>query len=164
MPEYAIHDSRVPVDRQEERAAATLLHQAARSRAEGDYEEAEKLLCKAIAQAPGHTRCLLELALCLAEGPGRFVSAEKLARRAMYQEPENPDCYFVLGKVNLLGHRHERAARYLDQALRLDPANNIYRMALESCPRPDSGQQKSQPASSSWPGKIRRYLGALTGK
>ncbi|MFH1845642.1 MAG: tetratricopeptide repeat protein [bacterium] len=135
MPEYAVQTNPEPLSHSEQRKVNELLRMATQCRWEHDYEFAEGLLCKALVLDPDFPPCLLELALCLAEGSSRFVSAEKLARRAMHLQPDNPENYFILGKINELGNRSDRAHRYYRQAVRLAPHRNEYKLALDACPR-----------------------------
>ncbi len=94
----------------------SLLRSAVLSLERGDHEAAERSLRQALARVPEHPGCLATLALCLAEGQRRYLTAERLAVRSIRVAPIEPWGYHALGRINLLGGRREQAFRYLKRA------------------------------------------------
>jgi tetratricopeptide (TPR) repeat protein len=138
MSVYAIQSTETYLPDEEGSILEGRLRSAYRCLDGEDFETAELHFREALALDPENVGALLSLALCLAQGPRRFLSAEKLARRAMHLDPENPECYFALGRINLVGARRERARRYFQQALRLAPAEERFKKAYRDLNPPRS--------------------------
>lgn len=83
---------------------------------EGRYKEAEEILRQGIERCPGHQDCLASLAVCLAGGRRKFVSAEKIAKSMIRTNPYDARGYYALGRVNLIGSRRGSAFRNLEKA------------------------------------------------
>ncbi len=94
---------------------------AVRHMVEEDYAAAERVLKRSLALVPGHARSLASLSICIAEGHGRFMTAEKLARKAAHLGGDLPDGYLALCRINRLGARPDRARTYLERARRIAP-------------------------------------------
>ncbi len=87
----------------------------------GDHEEAERRFREIIKADPLDFDALAGLAICVAEDGGRFLTAEKLARKAVRLGDKCAAGYIALGYVNLRGGRLEDGYRYLMKAKHLAP-------------------------------------------
>lgn len=123
MTSPADHIDRPPPDGAALLVVESLLRSAILSLERGDHETAERSLRQGLARVPEHPGCLATLALCLAEGQHRYVTAERLAARAVRVAPSDPWGYHALGRINLLGGRRQQAFRYLMRARSLAPAD-----------------------------------------
>lgn len=103
--------------------AESLLRSAIVSLERGDHEGAERALRQGLARVADHPGCLATLALCLAEGQHRFVTAERLAARAIKVAPGEASGYHALGRIYLLGGRKQQAFRFLMKAFSLSPGD-----------------------------------------
>ncbi len=103
--------------------AESLLRSAILNLEKGDYDGAERTLRQGLAKVPEHAGCLATLSICLAEGQRRYVTAERLAARAVRVAPAQPYGYHALGRINMLGGRRQQAFRYLMKARNLDPTD-----------------------------------------
>lgn len=103
--------------------AESLLRSAIVSLERGDHEGAERALRQGLARVPEHPGCLATLALCLAEGQRRYVTAERLAARAIKVAPAEASGYHALGRIYLLGGRKQQAFRFLMKAFALSPGD-----------------------------------------
>ena len=103
--------------------AESLLRSALLSLDRGDHEAAERSLREGLARVPEHPACLATLALCLAEGQRRYVTAERLAARAIKVAPAQPAGYHALGRIYRLGGRKQQAFRFLVKARNLAPGD-----------------------------------------
>ena len=95
-------------------AAYRLLFNGERSRAEQSFQ-------RILRDSPKDADALAGLAVCVAEGTGRFVSATKLATEAVRISPQSPAGYYALAYIHLLGSRLEQGYRYLLKAKKLAP-------------------------------------------
>lgn len=86
-----------------------------------EYDEAEVILRRLVAELPRDPEPLASLAICVALGRGNVASAEKLALKAARMAPDRACGWFAAGYVNLLGSRLERGWRYLEEARKRDP-------------------------------------------
>jgi tetratricopeptide (TPR) repeat protein len=102
------------------------------------YDEAEHVLARALSLAPEHPGCLTNLAICLAKGRRRFVSAERLARRAIQLAPHDAGGYDALGRVYHEAGRLHDARRYYQKARALAPDDGRIRLRLEALGRTGS--------------------------
>ena len=103
--------------------AESLLRSAIVSLERGDHEGAERALRQGLSRVPEHPGCLATLALCLAEGQRRYVTAERLAARAIKVAPGEASGYHALGRIYLLGGRKQQAFRFLMKAFSLSPGD-----------------------------------------
>jgi len=79
------------------------------------HEDAEIFLRQGLERVPDHKECQAYIAVCLA-GKRKFVSAEKLAKNVIRNNPFDAVAYYALGRVNLLGSRRGSAFRNLEKA------------------------------------------------
>jgi Flp pilus assembly protein TadD len=89
---------------------------AGRQLEEGDIGQAETTLRLALAKVPDDPRCRSFLAICLASGRHKYVTADKVARGVLDQYPNDPTAHFALGRINLLAGRRRQAFRYFARA------------------------------------------------
>jgi tetratricopeptide (TPR) repeat protein len=118
--------------------AETLLLEAHFLLERAHYDEAEHVLGRALSLAPEHPGCLTNLAICLAKGRRRFVSAERLARRAIQLAPHDASGYDALGRVYHEAGRLHDARRYYQKARALAPDDGRIRLRLEALGRTGS--------------------------
>jgi len=97
----------------------------------GDYGQAETLLRQLVADEPEEPEYLASLAICLALGSGKYLTAEKLAARAKRLAPHRGAGWFALGYINLLGSRLERGYLYLNEGRRRAPRDPRLRYGLD---------------------------------
>ena len=95
------------------------------------YEKAGKYLTEALALVPEHPGCLASLALCLAEGQHKYLTAEKLARRAIRIAPHCAQGYHAIGRIYMLGGKQAQARDNLRRARRLAPQDRRIRIDLK---------------------------------
>jgi uncharacterized protein HemY len=86
---------------------------------EGRHKDAEHYLKLALDKVPDNRECLAYMAVALAGGKHKFVSAEKLAKSIIRDNPYDATAYYALGRVNLLGRRRGSAFRNLEKARNL---------------------------------------------
>jgi tetratricopeptide (TPR) repeat protein len=86
-----------------------------------EYDRAEAILRRLVAENVRDPEPLASLAICVAAGRGNLATAEKLARQARRLAPDRGCGWFALGYINLLGSRLERGYRYLEEGRRRDP-------------------------------------------
>ncbi len=98
--------------------AAEMVRRSKRLIENDQYTEAEKLLRQALERIPDHKECQAHIAVCMA-GKRKFVSAEKLAKNVVRNNPFEAIAYYALGRVNLLGSRRGSAFMNLQRARRL---------------------------------------------
>lgn len=115
--------------------AESLLRSAILSLQKGDYEGAERSLRQGLAHAPDHAGCLASLAICLATGQRRYVTAERLARRAVRVAPQDACGYYALGRIHLLGAHKQMAHQFLNRAARLAPQDPHVQLELQAMGR-----------------------------
>ncbi|MEN8007649.1 MAG: tetratricopeptide repeat protein [Candidatus Krumholzibacteriota bacterium] len=87
----------------------------------GDREEAERRFQDILKDDPLDNEAMAGLAVCVAEDGGKFLTAEKLARKAVQMGKKSAAGYIALGYVNLRGGRLEDGYRYLMKAKHLAP-------------------------------------------
>ena len=95
--------------------AAEMVRRAKRLIEEGRHKDAELYLRQALERVPDHKECQAYIAVCLA-GKRKFVSAEKLAKNVIRNNPFDAIAYYALGRVNLIGSRRGSAFRNLKKA------------------------------------------------
>jgi tetratricopeptide (TPR) repeat protein len=98
--------------------AAEMVRRAKRLIEEGRHKDAETYLRMALERVPDHKECQAYIAVCLA-GKRKFVSAEKLAKSVVKNNPFDAIAYYALGRVNLIGSRRGSAFRNLEKARNL---------------------------------------------
>ena len=98
--------------------AAEMVRRSKRLIENDQYTEAENLLRQALERIPDHKECQAHIAVCMA-GKRKFVSAEKLAKNVVRNNPFEAIAYYALGRVNLLGSRRGSAFMNLQRARRL---------------------------------------------
>ncbi len=89
-----------------------------------DLKRAERWYRRALKQAVGKDkmRCLIYLGGVLAK-QSRFAEAEQCQRKAISLSTEPPDeAYYNLGLVLRAQQRYKEALKYLNRAVRIDPA------------------------------------------
>lgn len=95
-----------------------------------EYDAAEAILRRLVAETPTEAEYLASLAICLGRGQGRYVTAEKLAQKARRLAPEQACGWFALGYINLLGSRLDRGYYYLNESRKRDPRDPRVRWGL----------------------------------
>ncbi len=85
----------------------------------GRIEAAEACLRQGLALVPGHPECTAYLAVCLAAGKRKYVTAENLVRDILDHNPYDPTAWYALGRINLLGGRREQAFTAFAEAKRV---------------------------------------------
>ncbi len=95
--------------------AAEMVRRAKRLIEEGRHKDAELYLRQALERVPDHKECQAYIAVCLA-GKRKFVSAEKLAKNVIRNNPFDAIAYYALGRVNLIGSRRGSAFRNFEKA------------------------------------------------
>ena len=95
--------------------AAEMVRRAKRLIEENRHKDAELYLRQALERVPDHKECQAYIAVCLA-GKRKFVSAEKLAKNVIRNNPFEAVAYYALGRVNLIGSRRGSAFRNLEKA------------------------------------------------
>lgn len=88
---------------------------------DGEVEEAEEHFRKLVAADGKDPEALAGLSICVAEGGGRFVTAEKLANLAVRLSPNGPAGWLALGFINMRASRLEEGYRFLLKAQNLAP-------------------------------------------
>jgi predicted Zn-dependent protease len=95
-----------------------------------EYDAAEAILRRLVAESPAEAEYLASLAICMGRGQGRYVTAEKLAEKARRLAPERACGWFALGYINLLGSRLDRGYYYLNESRKRDPRDPRVRWGL----------------------------------
>jgi len=85
----------------------------------GKIDAAEKCLRLGLERVPDHPECLAYLAVCLAAGKRKYVTAEKLVKNIIKNNPYDPTAWYALGRINLLGGRREQAFKNFERATRV---------------------------------------------
>ena len=88
---------------------------------DGERAEAELRFQRILRDTPRDADALAGLAVCVAEGTGRYVSATKLATEAVRLSSQSPAGYYALAYIHLLGSRLDQGYRYLLKAKKLAP-------------------------------------------
>jgi TolB-like protein len=87
-----------------------------------NWEEADRLLRRAMSHAPGNAEVVRRAAI-LARNSGRNAEATALALRASAADPLNPQALNTLGACHLVGGRLTEAKEVLRRSLELAPAS-----------------------------------------
>ncbi len=115
---------------------ARLIRRAGRFLEAGDVESAEASLRQGLERVPGHPECVAYLAVCLAAGKRKYVTAEKLVTNIINKNPGDPTAWYALGRVNLLGGRRDQAFKNFEKAKRVSRGDqNIKVIVDEMDPR-----------------------------
>jgi len=85
------------------------------------FRVAEAGLQRGMSLMPSDSQVMAALAICLAAGRHKFITAEKLARQALQISPYEPWGIYALGRVYLLGGRRYQAFRSFYKALKMAP-------------------------------------------
>jgi tetratricopeptide (TPR) repeat protein len=96
-----------------------LIWRAGRFLESGDVEAAEASLRQGLERVPEHPECIAYLAVCLAAGQRKYVTAEKLVTNIINNNPYDPTAWYALGRINLLGGRRDRAFKNFEKAKRV---------------------------------------------
>ena len=88
---------------------------------DGEHEEAERRFQEILRDDPLDFEAMAGLAVCVAEDGGKFLTAEKLARKAVRLGRKCAAGYIALGYVYLRGGRLEDGYRFLMKAKHLAP-------------------------------------------
>ena len=105
--------------------AQEMLRRSIRLIEEGRHKDAEHYLRLALDRNPEHRECMAYLAVALAGGQRKFVSAEKIAKSIIRDNPYDATAYYALGRVNLLGRRRGSAFRNLEKARTLASGDQV---------------------------------------
>ena len=103
---------------------------AGRQLEEGKFREAEVTLRMALAKAPTDPRCRALLAICLATGRGKLLTAEKLARGVVAQDPADALAQYALGRVLIETGDRRQAFRCFARARSLAGADKALKASL----------------------------------
>lgn len=104
----------------------------------GNIAAAESVLRQGLERVPEHPECVAYLAVCLAAGQRKYVTAEKLVKNIIKNQPYDPTAWYALGRINLLGGRREQAFKNFDRAVKVSCADAKIEMAVEEMdPRRD---------------------------
>lgn len=112
--------------------AAEVARRAAKMIEDGRHADAEQILRQGLERVPDHQDCLTHMAVCLAAGRRKFVSAEKLAKNLIKTNPYDARGYYALGRVNLIGSRRGSAFHNLEKAKDLSDGDRRMEGALEN--------------------------------
>ena len=88
---------------------------------DGDHVAAEQRFRRILQDNALDHEAIAGLAVCVAEDGGRFLTAEKLARKAIRISGKSAAGYIALGYINLRGGRLDDGFRYLMKAKNLAP-------------------------------------------
>ena len=113
---FEIDDKKSITETLNEQYVQSMLRKAAAAIEQKNYEAAEAYLQRGLARVPRHPECMAYMAICLAENKRRFVTAEKIAKEALRERPENARGHYALGRINLLGSRRRQAFQYFHRA------------------------------------------------
>lgn len=89
----------------------------------GKIEAAEASLRRGLARVPDNPECTAHLAVCLAAGKRKYVTAEKLIKNILENNPYDPTAWYALGRINLLGGRRKLAFQNFEEAKRISCAD-----------------------------------------
>lgn len=84
-----------------------------------DLDREEAILTQAHTQLPDNAKLMACLAICMAAGRRKFVTAEKLAIRAMRASEYDPWGCYAIGRINLMGSRRFKAFQFFERTRRL---------------------------------------------
>ncbi len=85
----------------------------------GNIEAAENVLRQGLERVPENPECVAYLAVCLAAGQRKYVTAEKLVKNIINNHPYDPTAWYALGRINLLGGRRDQAFKNFEKAVRI---------------------------------------------
>jgi len=88
---------------------------------EGDHLGAEQRFRRILQDDGMDHEAIAGLAVCVAEDGGKFVTAERMAQKAIRISKKSAAGYIALGYINLRGARLEEGYRYLMKAKHLAP-------------------------------------------
>lgn len=111
--------------------AHDIANRAAAEIDQGDFEKAERLLRKGLAQNPTHTRCLAYMAVCTAALADDDGTAEEMARKVINRHPEDPAGWFALAQVHLLGGNRKIAFQHFAKARELAKRDRRFRAQID---------------------------------
>jgi tetratricopeptide (TPR) repeat protein len=97
----------------------------------GNIDGAEAALRQGLERMPENPECLAYLAVCLAAGKRKFVTAEKLVKNIIKNNPYDPTAWYALGRINLLGGRRQQAFKNFEQAKRVAHDDRDLEVAVE---------------------------------
>jgi len=97
----------------------------------GKISAAEAALRQGLERVPEHPECLAYLAVCLAAGKRKYVTAEKLVKNIIKNNPYDPTAWYALGRINLLGGRREQAFKNFEKATRVSRDDVQVELAVE---------------------------------
>jgi tetratricopeptide (TPR) repeat protein len=97
--------------------------------------EAEAALQRGLGLMPGDAQVLAALAICLATGRHKFITAERLAKQAIQTSPYEPWGHYALGRVYLEGLRRYQAFRCFYKARKMAPSDIRLVAALDTLDR-----------------------------
>jgi len=110
---------------------AHLIRQAGRFLESGDVEAAEVRLRRGLERVPEHPECVAYLAVCLAAGKRKYVTAEKLVTNIINNNPYDPTAWYALGRINLLGGRRDQAFKNFEKAKRVSQGDQSIEIIVE---------------------------------
>ena len=82
----------------------------------GRIDLAEACLRSGLEKIPEHPECMAYLGVCLAAGQRKYVTAEKLIKNILANNPFDSTAWYALGRINLLGGRREQAFKNFAKA------------------------------------------------
>ena len=97
----------------------------------GKIDSAEAALRQGLERVPEHPECLAYLAVCLAAGKRKYITAEKLVKNIIKKNPYDPTAWYALGRINLLGGRREQAFKNFKRATQVSRDDVHVELAVE---------------------------------
>lgn len=85
------------------------IRRAGRYLEQGHIKAATDSLRRGLERVPEHPECLSYLAVCIAAGQRKYVTAENLVKKILAENPYDATAWYALGRINLLGGRREKA-------------------------------------------------------
>jgi Flp pilus assembly protein TadD len=116
---------------------------AGRQLEDGKIREAEITLRLALGKMPSDPRCRSLLAVCLATGRGKLVTAERLARGVVEQDAGDPVAQYALGRVLIETGDRRQAFRCFARARSLAGTDKVLKASVA---RQDPRRAKMFPA------------------
>jgi Flp pilus assembly protein TadD len=113
----------------------TLLFRIPLDMDKGSFRAAEAGLQRGMSLMSSDCQVMAALAICLAAGRHKFITAEKLARQAQQVSPYEPWGTYALGRVYLLGGRRYQAFRSFYKALKMAPDDARLEVAVAGLDR-----------------------------
>ena len=134
---------------------------------EGDHTAAEQRFSRILADNPADHEAVAGMAVCIAEEGGKFLTAEKLAKKSIRLNRKSAAGYIALGYINLRGGRLEEGYRHLMKAKHLAPRDPRieHGLALYDQERPPviADLSRRHPVNQAL-GGVRTYLRSPTHK